>query len=185
MIRGIRTPEILDPSGNSFLPLRVRAKPWIVTAALHISGDSLSYHVAADSIPSVVGVVLLQDLGTGDISCLVREVGSDASRLRVLPEPDWRAGQYLALIDNEWCLFRALRAEAPGAWTLDGLLRGRLGTAPSKHNKGTACFLADRRWLAPVRDHLLMRGSRIYMKTQPIASDVLPLTRCKAVSFTY
>lgn len=185
MLRGIRTPEVLDPSRSSFLALRVRSRQWIATAALHVSGDGRSYHVAADSIPGVAGCELLEDIHPAAGRALVREVGGDAQRLRVLPEPDWQAGQYLALLDDEWCLFRALRALEPGLWLLDGLLRGRLGSLVSSHQKGSKAFLADRRWLVPVRDHLLSPGARIYLKTQPMASDVLPLTRCEAVSFAY
>lgn len=177
MIRAVPCPNDIDPSPHAMLVLRVRAKPWIASAAVHVSVDGFSYLQVEDSLPHVVGIHLIEPLADGS---MVSIVGPDANLLRVLSDGDWRIGRQPLLIDDEWCFVRELEAAGEDLYRIHGLLRGRLGSRACEHSGGTTGFIADVRHLIPIRDASVRPGHALWVKTQPYSGRSLPLTECVA-----
>lgn len=187
MVRAIPTPLEFDDHVHSMLVLRVRAAPWISPAAIHVSSDGSSYLQVCDSLGHVVGGKLLEPMVGGveiqEDGPLMRIAGPDAAILRVLSESDWKLGRQPMLIEDEWCFVRQLIATGGDRYRPMGILRGRMGTPALAHDHGSEAFLADARMLHPIRDSAVRPGRRIWIKTQPTGSQVLPLTKARAWQF--
>lgn len=184
MARAVRCPLDLDYSTRSMLVLRVRSKPWIASAAVHVSVDGQSYLQIADSIPHVVGAKLLEPLSATDVETedgpLVQILGPDVSLLRVLANGDWRIGRQVMLIEDEWVFFREVEAVSKDAYQLRGLLRGQYDSEMKDHAAGVSCFLSDIRHLVPIQDASVRTGKRLWIKTQPYSGKPLSLAFCEA-----
>lgn len=186
-VRVVLTPPVIDNRNNSALVLRVRAKDYISTAALHVSCDGESYLQICDCLDAVVGGTLLQPLTnspeTIQIGPQIKIQGPDAARLRVLSNADWQLGRMPMLLGEEWCFVQQLVAAGGDRYRPYGILRGQMGSKVTPHPYGAQVFLGDSRAFQPIRDSAFRPRARIWVKTQPVASDALPLTSARAWEF--
>ena len=187
LAQAIECPSDISNEPHSMLVLRVRSKPWIASAAAHVSVDGESYLQIADSIPHVVGVELLEDMDLEweTSSVLVRLLGPDVNLLRVLSDGDWRIGRQPMLLGREWCFVRETEAIGDGLYHVHGILRGRFESHRKAHPRGAKGFVSDVRHLEPVRDASVRPGYTIWLKTQPYSGKALPLTSCEAVQCSF
>lgn len=188
LVRAVPCPNDIDDDPHSMLVLRVRSKPWIASAAAHVSVDGQSYLQIADSLPHVVGAQLLEPMPFAatehEVGPLVKILGPDANQLRVLGDGDWRIGRQVMLVETEWCFVREIEAVAGDMYRIHGLLRGRYGSTAREHPAGADGFLSDIRHLTPIQDASVRLGRDLWIKTQPYSGRPLPLTACTATRCT-
>lgn len=184
-----------DTQGVFFI--RVRANPQIVGTFPYISNNDITYNQLEVLNTYVVGGELSEAIDATGAAILTSSPeftvnGPDVLSVLDLSSEDdkvaWKNGEQMCLIDNELFFLRGITpvVGVDAGYTLDGLIRARLGTAKAAHSTGAKIYIFKASALKIINSTLLVAGSTIYAKSQPYSvSSTVELSDAEAVSITY
>lgn len=171
-------PAHLRTADAEVVMFRVRAASTIVGAHVWISTDGTSYkrllrttdgHAAVTLTGALAGVAsgdLTASVATTQLGLDLATVAQDLSG----SEDAWRAGQQIAVCEGEVMFLESVTAGGGGAFTLNNLLRGRLGTAVAAHAPGAIVYIASYDHVVRLKDALIQPGKTLHVKSQPFTT---------------
>lgn len=156
---------------------RIRSSTAAIRAHIWMSRDSITYRKIGTTERVHRGGTLVDELPASTKwvheGATIDALGPDIAGVEDLSadHESWRLGRQLALIGTELCFLRAISAAGGGTYTLDGLIRGRLGTDRQTHAAGTPVFIVDSQDVELWTDVLLQPGRDLYVKLQVETQD--------------
>jgi hypothetical protein len=187
----VEVPSYLSPGVQTLVVPRIRAHASIVSAAMHLSRDDLSYTVVGfeDSLQS--GGLLIDALPAGgyyeiEDGPTFSLLGPDASVFQDLDdrEADWRAGRQVVVLEDELLFVRKMTLMGGNVYRMTGVIRARYDTEALAHAPGVHVFVLDIRQILRIQDILLEPGALIYLKVQPRSSVSFDLAEVPALTKT-
>lgn len=151
--------EIPHGTGTQVLFLGARQDTKTSGFSVWGSRDGLAFSLLGEGVVAV-RCTLDGALGADDAEgTYLGGVDEEAIEDLTLDEPAWRAGRQLMLIGGEVIY---LRNAAGGV--LEGLIRGRAGTAPTGHAAGTAFWVVLQHRAKALSSSMFVPGKSIYYK---------------------
>ena len=192
----VETNRFITPNQDGIFFLRVRANPQIEGTFPYLSNNDVTYNQLAPISTYVVGGELTEALAEDGASIIITGPeftvnGPDIGNVLDLSSDDdkiaWKNGEQLCLIGNELFYLRGITPTTTEAgYTLDGLVRARMGTVRGSHNIGDSIYIFPANMLSLIQDALIISGSTLYMKSQPYTnSNIMDLSEVDAVSLNY
>lgn len=192
--------EVPEPFGElgeiQILPLRIRAGVQVVYQYIHFSSDGADYDqdpIGGSGLTS--GGTLDEAIAAGDpyvidqgpeftlvgladdVLDFIDDLSSD--------EDLWRAGEQLALINNELFFLKKVTAIGGSTYRLDGLIRARFDSQRESHGINDEVFLFRWEEIDTFLTPKAVPGEALYLKQQPVsAAAALGLGSVTATSKT-
>lgn len=174
----VELPRYISDGKMQIGVFRIRSSADVIGAWIWLSRDGSSYkRIKWDEFVHTGGV-LSSDLAVG--SSLVASVPIDAVGVDTVgssedltsDEESWRLGRQIALIDGaELCYVQSVTGLGGSSFSLDNVLRGRLGTSKTEHLAGKEVFIAQSHEVTYVSDVLLQPNKTLYVKIQPVTKQ--------------
>jgi len=176
----VEVPEqLLTSEEMILLTPSIRANSGIVSKAVHLSRDNVTYNLWGSDTVYQTGGTLQSELSADGPTFLSQgpqydEQGPDNGSLTQDLSSDltnWGLGRQLAVIvstaGTEICFLQRATVVSAGVRRLDGLIRARYDTRKVTHPAGSPVFIFDRDAITPISDALLEPAQDLYTKTQP------------------
>ena len=175
----VEVPEqLLAAEEMVLLCARIRAHEQIVSSAIHLSRDNLTYTLNASQTGVATGGTL--DVALPDTGKMFEAIGPeftllgpDATSAQDLSADltNWGLGRQLCVIvssaGTEIAFVQKITAIGGDTYRLDGLLRGRFDTRKLDHPTSAQVYIFSDTALRELRDILLVPGEDLYIKSQP------------------
>lgn len=174
--------------------LRIRANNFMEVSDIYFSEDDITYQHVLRELEIQRGGALVADLLATDPYEQTQGFVIDAPNDDILnaldltgPQGPWRKGRQIGVIQvgdtSEIMYVRNLTALGGTLYRVDGLIRGRLGTARVAAPAGTPFYIMSRNETTPIQDILLSPGAQLYVKSVPVTfggglslDDVAPVS---------
>jgi len=174
-----------------FIPI-IRGSAATVGHEVYISTDDSTFTSLGDDEGVYSGGLLEEDfplsgatlVETGpeftaegdDIASVAQDLSADTE--------GWRAGKQMVFIGSEILFVREITAVSGDTYRLDGVLRGRLGTAEEEHSIDDPVFIVPYEDLTVYGDLLMRPGETYYFKVVPWGNQSIPLDELPSKSIT-
>jgi len=184
----------IAPDQHGIIYLRIRGSKNYITDALYLSSDDVTYSTASVTSRYATGGTLVEALPNDTNTTIttgpvVTFLGYDIDYVKNYTGNDyaWRAGSQLVFINDEICFLQNISpTENEFEYTLDGLIRGRLGTSIGTHAIGDEVYIVQANDLIIITDPILLKPTTIYGKSVPFSeSSVIDISTVDAVSIVY
>lgn len=184
--------RFLHPNTAGYYLIRARGATHIPFAALYRSIDDVEYSSSASlryQTACTIDLELSDTTGGFVSSLLVTEIGADFDDFWAvvnLSDGEWRAGAVCILLGNEYLFPKSITSLGSGSYTLNDVIRGRLGTAIETHAADSVASLFYRNSTPLVLDDTLTSGDSLYLKTRTYSSvEVMPLEASTPITLAY
>lgn len=162
---------------------RIRAHAQIVSSAIHLSSDNVTYNLKLTQSGYATGGFLDAEFSSDSLTVL------DTGPEFTVAGPDIAAAQDLSSDLSNWglgrqlCVFvdptgfveimfvQKLTATGGDTFRLDGLMRARYDTRKATFSAGTAIYVFSNTALREIYDPLLEPSNELFVKSQPLASS--------------
>lgn len=163
-------------SATELWVLRARANAQVTGALVYVGTDGVTYGRYGRQVQAAAGGTLTATLAAAatdsDPAYPFTPFNTDiVDVLDLTGTGDWADGVQIAVIGSEICFLRNVTAVGAG-YTLNGLIRGQLGTSAVEHAAGTQVFIIPRASLSGITGPLIKPGRTLYIKTRPYSFDV-------------
>lgn len=187
----------INPDTNGIFVLSVRSHPQILGYIPFISNNDSTYTELETQRIFAVGGELSEAIAATGVSIMTDSIkftvnGPDINTVQDLSSEAnkvaWKNGEQMCLIGDEIFFLRGITpVEGEDAtYTLDGLIRARLGTVKAAHSIGDEILIFSADSIQLLSSTLLVAGSTIYAKSQPFAySGAVDLSEIDPISINY
>lgn len=193
----LETNRYLNPDINGVFVLSVRPHPQIIGYTPYLSNNDSTYIEMKTQRIFAVGGELSEAIAATGVSIMTDSIeftvnGPDITTVQDLSsEADkvaWKSGEQMCLIGDEIFFLRGITpVEGEDAtYTLDGLIRARLGTVKAAHSIGDEILIFSADSIQLLNSGLLVAGSTVYAKSQPFTNlSVLDLSEIDPIEIDY
>lgn len=196
-VRLLEINRFTNKDRNGVVLLRVRQHHQIQGTLPFLSVNDVTYTEYGEQQYAVAGGVLTETIAASgqaiiEIGPKFNTYGPDISTVLDLSSeddiPSWKSGMQVALIDDELFFLRGVTAveDEDATFTLDGLIRARLGTNYAAHSIGATVYIFNLESLTILAPSYLSAGTTVYGKSVPFTSiETADISDIDAVTLAY